>query len=208
MHGELRRLSEGNFFRLVNGGAFSNPKELGRSCGVKDELSDPVYEATEMSAWKYKQLTAKILVNKFKLIQQKDLIDLIGKPRDQICSLLAKSPYQKELSEISADQINPFSIEDALLRNFARILDEIGRSSPKSIRYLLDATLLKFEADNVKTILRARSAGVDPNEVTRYITPVGSLDAVKYLETMKSSKDVPGIVQLLSSSQYGPALAE
>mgnify|MGYP001068750315 CR=1 FL=1 len=159
-----------------------------------------------MSAWKYKQVTPKVLVNMLRLIQPKDMLDLAERPLDQICSLLGKTPYQEELSEMPPQQVDSISLEDALLRNFVQTFDEIAQYSPKGIANLLDTTLMKFDASNVKAILRARSAGLAADEAMKYVVPARGLGTAECSEILRSSKDVHDVVKLLSGSQYGSVL--
>jgi len=161
-----------------------------------------------MSAWKYKQLMPKVLVSKLRLIPVKDIIDLVGSPLDRICSHLAKSTYDKEISEIPPQQLNSTSVEEALLRNFIRTIDEIAKSSPRNIRALLARILMKFEASALKAILRTKSAGLEADQAMRYILPAGRLDAARCTDITRNSKSIGDVVKLVSDTEYGPVLKD
>jgi len=161
-----------------------------------------------MSAWKYKQLMPKVLVSKLRLIPAKDLVDLVGSSPDRIYSQLAKTSYQKEISEISPQQLSSISVEEALLRNFLRTVDEIARSSPKDIRSLLTRILMKFEAGALKAILRTKSVGLEVDEAMRYIMPAGRLDAARCADITRNSKSISDVVKLVSDTEYGPVLKD
>ena len=161
-----------------------------------------------MSAWKYKRLMPKVLVSKLRLIQTKDMIDLVGSPLDRIYSQLMKTPYQKEISEISPQQHNSASLEEAILKNYVRTVEEIARCSPKDIRVLLTRILMKFETDCVKAILRTKMAGLDGDQAMKYIMPAGRLNATRCMEIMRNSKNVHDIVKFLSDSEYGRILED
>jgi len=159
-----------------------------------------------MSAWKYKQLMPKVLVSKLRLIQTKDMLDLIGSPLDRVYSELAKTPYQKEISEISPQQLSSISLEEALLKNYVRTVDEIAHCSPRGIRALLTRILMKFEASSVKAILRTKMAGVEADQAMKYVIPAGRLDAAKCIEILNKSRNVRDVVSLLSDMEYGSVL--
>lgn len=159
-----------------------------------------------MSAWKYKKVMPKVLVSKLRLIQAKDMVNLIGGPLDRIYSQLSKTPYQREISEIPPQQINSISFEEALMKNYVRTVDEVARSSPKDIRALLTRILMKFEASSVKAILRTKTAGLDADQAMKYILPAGRLNAATCMEILKNSKTVRDVVKLLWDSEYGPLL--
>jgi len=158
--------------------------------------------------WQYKQLTPKVLVSKLKLIGPKDTVDLANKDLDQIYSLLGKTAYQQEISKIPPQLTSHDSLEDALLGNFIRTVDEIARYSPKSVSKLLATTMTKFEASNVKTILRSKSAGVRVDDALRYVIPAGKLNHAKCKEILEKSQSVRDIIKHLSHTTYGPVLEQ
>jgi len=159
-----------------------------------------------MSAWKYKQLMPKVLVSKLRLIQTKDMLDLIGSPLDRVYSQLTKTPYHKEISEISPQPPSSTSLEEALLKSYIRTVDEIAHCSPRGIRALLREILMKFEASSVKTILRTKMAGIEVDQAVKYIISAGRLDASRCEEILKNSGNVREVVKLLSDLEYGPVL--
>jgi V/A-type H+-transporting ATPase subunit C len=161
-----------------------------------------------MSVWRYRKLTPKVLVSKLQLIDPNDTVDLANKTLDQIYSMLGKTAYQQEISEIPPQQVSSISLEDALLRNFIRTVDEITRYSPKNVSKLLTLTLSKFEASNVKTIRRSKSAGVDVDEAMRHILPWGKLDHAKCKEILEKSQGVRDLVGLLSHTTCGSVLEQ
>jgi len=161
-----------------------------------------------MSAWKYKRTTPAALVARHQLIRQKDLVDLVGKPTSQILSALAKTPYQKEIAELPAQKLNSLSLELALLKSFARVVNEIAQSSPGDIEALLTQVMKKFDVDSLKTILRVKSAGVEVDRAKKYLTPFGELDADRCATILENSANVRDVVKLLSDSEYGPALED
>lgn len=161
-----------------------------------------------MSAWKYKRVMPEVIVAKLRLIEPNDIVELAGRrPRD-VHSMLAKTSYQAEVSEISAKQLSSISLESALLKNFVRACEEIMEHSPKSVSFLLSTILMKFEANNVKAILRAKEAELSVDEAMKYIVPVGRLDEVRCRKILENSKSVSDVVELLSELEYRSVLKE
>ena len=161
-----------------------------------------------MSAWKYKSVTSKVIVRKLRLIKQKDMTDLTGRSLQDIYPVLKRTPYQTEISEIPVEQRNSVSLEKAFLKNLTKGYREIMKGSPKDIAFLLSAILMKFEANNVKAILRANSAELGVGETMRYITPVGRLDEVRCQRILHDSGSVREVVESLLDLEYRPALEE
>ena len=103
-----------------------------------------------MCAWKYKRIMPKIAVAKLKLMEPKEITDLVGMSLHHISSMLEKTPYKAEISEIGTKELSANSLEDALLQNFINTCEELMELSPKRIRLLLSTFLMKFEANCVK----------------------------------------------------------
>ena len=139
-----------------------------------------------MCAWKYKRIMPKITVAKLKLMEPKEIANLAGMSLPHIVSMLEKTPYKAEISETSTKELSANSLEDALLQNFINTCEELMEISPKRIRSLLSTFLMKFEADCVKAILRAKKAELDTDEAMKYIMPVGRLDETRCRKTLEN----------------------
>lgn len=156
-----------------------------------------------MGAWKYKLIMPRVIVAKLSLIEPKDMLDLAGGSFDYICSTLTGTQYQAEVSAIPAEQLSSISLENAFLENFIKIYGEIIAYSPKDIRLLLSTVLMKFEADNIKAVLRAKEAEISVDEAMRYIISVGRLDEVRCRKILENSRSIKEAVELLSDLEYG-----
>ena len=62
--------------------------------------------------------------------------------------------------------------------------------SPKDVRLLLSAFLMKFEVNCVKAMLRAKQAELDVDEAMNYIMPVGRLDEARCRKTLENSENI------------------
>lgn len=159
-----------------------------------------------MCAWKYKRIMPKITVAKLKLMEPKKITDLVGMSLHHISSMLEKTPYKTEISEISTKELSSISLEDALLQNFIKTCEEIMELSPKGIRLLLSTFLMKFEANCIKAILRAKQAELDVDEAMKYIMPVRRLDEARCRKTLEISENIADVVESLSDMEYGSVL--
>jgi len=159
-----------------------------------------------MCAWKYKRIMPKITVAKLKLMEPKKITDLVGMSLHHISSMLEKTPYKTEISEVNAKGLSSISLEDALLQNFIKTCEEIMEMSPKGIRLLLSTFLMKFEANCVKAILRTKQVELDVDEAMKYIMPVGRLDEARCRKTLEISENIADVVESLSDMEYGSVL--
>jgi len=148
----------------------------------------------------------KITVAKLKLMEPKKITDLVGMSLHHISSMLEKTPYKTEISEISTKELSSISMEDALLQNFIKTCEELMEMSPKGIRLLLSTFLMKFEANCIKAILRAKQAELDVDEAMKYIMPVGRLDEARCRKTLEISENIADVVESLSDMEYGSVL--
>jgi len=161
-----------------------------------------------MSAWKYKSLMPKVIVSKLRLISPKDLADMCGRSLDVILSMLAKTPYRFDIESIPSQHLDSVSTEKSLFRNLARTFEEIIECSPKNIGFLLSVIQRKFEASNVKAMLRAIKANLNVDEAMGYIIPAGRLDEANCRKKLESSKGIADFADALSDSEYGAILKD
>ncbi|MFC1487385.1 V-type ATPase subunit [Thermoproteota archaeon] len=159
-----------------------------------------------MCAWKYKRLMPKITVAKLQLMKQKNITDLVGMNLDYIYSMLEKTPYKPEISEINSKELSSNSLEGALLKNFVKTYDEFMLLAPKSIRLLLSWFSGKFEVNCIKAILRAKEAELSVDDAMNYVTPVGNLDEAKCKKILEQAKNVIDVAKSLSDTKYGLVL--
>ncbi len=161
-----------------------------------------------MRAWKYKQLMPRVLVARLRLIEPKEMLNLLGKDFHEILLALAGSPYGSDLSEIPLHQLSSGTVEKALVQNFTRTCEEIVRNSPRGVAQLVSSILSKFETNNAKAILRAKRAGLGVDEAISYIVPMGRLDDSRCRKTLEDCKSLYEALSSFSDLEFGPALME
>jgi V/A-type H+-transporting ATPase subunit C len=149
---------------------------------------------------------SKITVAKLKLMEPKKITGLVGMSLHHISSILEKTPYKTEISEVNTKGLSSISMEEALLQNFIKTCREIMEISPKDIRLLLFTFLMKFEANCVKAILRAKQAELGVVEAMKIIMPVGRMDEIRCRKTLEASDNIANVVESLSDMEYGSAL--
>jgi vacuolar-type H+-ATPase subunit C/Vma6 len=157
-----------------------------------------------MMAWKYKQIMPKILVSKQKLFTSRDLLGFLGRSLDELVGVLRVSPYEAEIAAMPEEPVDAATVERALSVNFLRTLEAIVDASPKDIQRLLATILVKFEAHNIKALLRAKQAKLSVDEAMRYVIPVGRLDDSSCREVYMNACHFADIPALLAKSGYAP----
>ncbi|OGD45984.1 hypothetical protein A3K70_04710 [Candidatus Bathyarchaeota archaeon RBG_16_48_13] len=160
----------------------------------------------KMSAWKYRQLTPKVIVLKLGLIDQKDLIELTDRNLESISAELLKTPYQEDITDFSTAQIDSSSLEKALFRNFQGAYSNIIDCSPKDVKLLISTMQMKFEAWNVKAMLRSKSSNLNIDKSMNYILPFGKLTEETCRTKLEKSNTVPDLVSAMSDLEFGKIL--
>lgn len=159
-----------------------------------------------MCAWKYKRVMPRITVDKLRLMEPKRITDLVGMSLPHISSVLEKTPYRAEISEVRAKVPGSISLEDALIQNFIKTCEEIRDLSPNDVRLLLSALLMKFEVNCVKVLLRAKEAELSVEEAMKYIMPAGRLSEARCRQTLENSESITDVIDSLSDLEYGSVL--
>lgn len=161
-----------------------------------------------MKPLKYKEIMPRIAIEKLELIETDDLLDLVGKSPEAVHCALLETSYRDDILRISKDESGSIPMEEALLENFAKTLRYLIKYSAGDIRNLLSVIAEKFEASNVKTLLRATRARMNPDEAIRHIVPVGELSKNRCKEILLRSSKVENVIDALSDSEFGATMRE
>ena len=160
-----------------------------------------------MCAWKYKQLMPKLIVSKLKLLKPNQVLALVDMSIHHISSFLENnSQYKTGISEVNKKGLSAILLEDALLQSFIKIFEDFIKISPKDVRLLLSALLLKFEVNCVKTLLRAKEAKLSVEEAMNYILPLGTFSKERCRTILETSENISDVIDALSDLEYGLVL--
>jgi V/A-type H+-transporting ATPase subunit C len=148
----------------------------------------------------------RLTVDKLKLMEPKQVTGLVGMSLHHIVSVLEKTPYKAEIVEAKTRELSSSSLEDALLQNFIKTCEELRELSPKDVRSLLSALLMKFEVYCVKALLRAKEAELSVTEAMKYIVPVGRLNEARCRNILETSKSIADVIDSLLDLEYAAVL--
>jgi vacuolar-type H+-ATPase subunit C/Vma6 len=156
----------------------------------------------------YSNVLVKVAVERSKLLSKQKLERLTDcKTLKEFASELKETVYGEKIAKFTV----PYDS-----RNFERVFREslievaikIVRNSPDIVSSFLKTYLLKFEHENIKTILRAASLGLSYNEIVSKLY----LSMEEYLKRkeiiLKSARaiHVKSVVDALKTTIYGPLL--
>ncbi len=145
----------------------------------------------------------RVAIEKLKLIENQDLIDLVGKNLVAIRCALLETSYKEEIIEVSTQENDSTSLEEALLENYAKTLRNLAKFSSGNLKKLILAIIGKFESSNIKTLLRATKTKMNIEETISNIIPVGILNKDKCREILSDSKTFEDLIGHLFDTKYG-----
>jgi vacuolar-type H+-ATPase subunit C/Vma6 len=143
-----------------------------------------------------------------KLIEVDELISLIGLSLEEIFSFLINTSYGEEIVSNCGDLVKPGLLEDALYQNYAKTFNKLLKYSSEYIENLLVSVLHKFDALNLKTILRMVQAGMKSEEIIQHIIPLGTFNRKKCQIILSDVNSISDVVGRLQKKDFGFNLKE
>src|SRR3989338_9358744 len=123
----------------------------------------------------YTFVRAKVM--KSLLIPRSEYKKLLGMSISEIARYLSETQYRDDINELGVDFSGLALIEQALNRNFSRMVEKLRRISHHSYNQVIDAYLLKYDIENIKTLLRAKQAGTSEDDAMKLMMPAGKLSS-------------------------------
>jgi V/A-type H+-transporting ATPase subunit C len=153
----------------------------------------------------YEYVVARVRHRRASLFGEEDYRKLMGMGPSGIARFMEESPYQREINDLGARYDGVQLIEYALNRNLARAFEDLLRFSEGKLYDLVARYLRKFDAWNVKTVLRGRNSGATDEEIQENFIHAGEFDET-FLDSLIEAPDVPAIVERLEDTIFGDGL--
>ena len=154
---------------------------------------------------KYSFAQAKTRALKGRLLCAEDWHFLLRcKNPEDVLKYLSGTDYAAALSHLPKGKpgarVISLALYDELFRDYAKLLKAV----PKKSSSLLKALLSRYEAENLKTILRGIWEGKSPSEIRFYLYHLGSLSRLPVAGLLRVQKIPPAIELLKSTIFYSP----
>jgi vacuolar-type H+-ATPase subunit C/Vma6 len=156
-----------------------------------------------MKSLKYNELMPRVAIEKLKLMEEQELVNLAGRNLVAIRCALIDSAYKDEILKVPSQETDSNSLEGALLENYAQTLKNLLKFSSGQLKKLLLAIVSKIETSNIKTLLRAKKAKTNPDEAIKNIIPVGIITKKLCQDILSSSNTIEDVVERLFETEYG-----
>jgi len=116
----------------------------------------------------------------------------------EVAVQIASSGYK--ISGESADEA-----EKDVEKELVRMLNEIRMSAPESLRPLLEAYILKYDAMMVKRIITAKHAGIPKNRIYKEVYPVNVISKT-IIEHMVESEKLDDAIHCLDATPFNKCI--
>jgi V/A-type H+-transporting ATPase subunit C len=151
----------------------------------------------------YEYVVARVRHRRASLFAEDDYRKLLGMGLGGIARFMEESPYQAEINDLGARYSGVQLIEYALNRNLAREFDDLLRFSEGQLYELVARYLRKFDAWNLKTVLRGRNSGATDEEIRENLIDAGELDS-EFLDRLIAAPDMAALVEtIVAETEFG-----
>ena len=156
----------------------------------------------------YSSVLVKIGVEKSQLLSKQKLERLTDcKTLTEFASELGQTVYGKKLGQMTPPyKTNDF--ERVFRENLIDVCIKMVQNTPDFVSEFLKTYLLKFEQENITTILRAVSIGLPYEEITSklYLSVESFLKRQEVILKAANALQVKSVIDALQTTTYGPSL--
>jgi len=155
----------------------------------------------------YEYVTARVRARKAALFDDDDYRKLVRMGPSGIARFMEETEYESEMNELGARHARTDLVEYALNRNLAKHFEDLLRWAHGRLYDYIARYLRKFDAWNVKTVLRGLYSGAGRADVKDDFIRAGEFSG-DFLDELAGVDSVEAAVELLGSTRYGDALED
>ncbi len=165
------------------------------------------YGAGETGSSNFEYVGARVRARKAQLFDEDDYRKLVRMSPNEIARYMEEHGYEDEINRLGARHTGVDLIEYALYDNMSQTFHDIVGWSEGSLRTLVVSYLRKYDAWNVKTVLRGVYTDATEDEIRGDLIPAGELEEDDLEEAIKA-ESVEQAVEALESTVFGDALED
>ncbi|WP_330630764.1 V-type ATP synthase subunit C [Halocatena halophila] len=155
----------------------------------------------------YSYVSARVRSRRAALFDENDYRKLIRMGPGEIARFMEETEYETEMNALGSRYDGVDLIEYALNENLAKHFDDLLRFADGQLNEYIASYLRKFDAWNIKTIIRGVYTDSETQEIQDDLIRAGEFsDAM--LDRLVESTSIESVVEQLSKTLYGSALAE
>lgn len=141
----------------------------------------------------YPYATARVRAKKAKLLKHDAYQKMMLMSVPEISRYLGESEYRREMAEFGGVKEGAALVEWATYKNLARVLKDVLNYCTAELKEMVASYLRKWDAHNVKVILRGKYASATEDEVEEQLIPAGSFD-IAFLHSLMKRTSVDDII--------------
>jgi len=166
-------------------------------------MSVPKTEGTS----NYEYVTARVQARRAVLFDDEDYRKLVRMGPSEIARYMEETEYETEINALGSRYDGVDLIEHALNRNLAKHFNDLLRWADGKLYELIARYLRKFDAWNVKTVVRGIYSDADSEAIEEDLIYAGEFNR-QFLERLVEAASIEDAVEMLDNTRYGDALAE
>ncbi|MFC4553384.1 MULTISPECIES: V-type ATP synthase subunit C [Halorussus] len=155
----------------------------------------------------YEYVTARVRHRRASLFDEEDYRKLLRMGPGEIARYMEETEYEEEVNALGSRYEGVDLVEYALNRNLAKNFDDLLRWSEGQLYELIARYLRKFDAWNVKTIVRGLYSDAPRDTISSDLTRAGEFDD-EFLDRLLDAGSIEELVELLDRTRYGDALED
>lgn len=155
----------------------------------------------------YEYVSARVRARKAKLFDDDDYRKLVRMSPNEIARFMEESTYSDEINRLGARHEGVDLIEYALYDNMASEFTDIVRWCEGTLKGTVVDYLRKYDAWNIKTVIRGVFTGAKPDETCADLIPAGEIDEA-FLDSLAELDSVEEVVEELEGTVFDEALEE
>jgi V/A-type H+-transporting ATPase subunit C len=152
-------------------------------------------------------VTARVRSRRAALFGSEEYSKLLRMGPSEVARFMEETEYDREINALGARYSGVDLIEYALNRNLARHFEDLLRWSEGKLYEQVARYLRKFDAWNVKTVLRGLYSNTDEETIQDDLIRAGELDP-DFLDRLVAADDVEAALDLLSGTMFGAGLED
>ncbi|AWB28256.1 V-type ATP synthase subunit C [Halococcoides cellulosivorans] len=164
-----------------------------------------VYTGSKRSRGNPEYVVARVRSRRSMLYDESDYRKLVRMGTGEIARFMEDSEYEAEMNALGTRFAGVDLIEYAIERNLAKHFEDILGWSEGRIYDFVARYLRKFDAWNVKTVIRGIYSGADAESIETDLIRAGEIDE-ETLAQLTGADSIERVVEILADTIYGPPL--
>jgi V/A-type H+-transporting ATPase subunit C len=155
----------------------------------------------------YEYVTARVRKRRALLFDEEDYRKLLRMGPSEIARYMEETEYETEINALGSRYDGVDLIEYALNRNLAKHFDDLLRWADGRLYAMLARYVRKFDAWNVKTVIRGIYSNADADTIQSDFIRAGEFDD-RFLDRLTEAGSIEEVVEILDNTRYGDSLAD